>query len=253
MYCLKPFSRLLLATVALAPLAAQAEPGDWTGFYAGIAAGAQVDRSSWKGQSTGPNNVFGVDPDTAKIDTNGTHGRVGGFAGWQMAVTPRLLAGVEGDVAGVLGSKTSKAGLPGAAYEGTTPADRISESQDIDASFRVRAGTWLQPDVLVYGTTGIALRDVELKASCPGGAGSWCGVSQSQSNSEMEVGWTAGAGVETRLAPRWSVRLDYRYADYGQIKKTWFAGSNQGVDQVSTKTDLTSHILLLGVAYHFGG
>ena len=35
-------------------------------------------------------------------------------------------------------------------------------------------------------------------------------------------GWMVGAGVEHMLAANWLVRLEYRYADFGQINPTFF-------------------------------
>jgi outer membrane immunogenic protein len=37
--------------------------------------------------------------------------------------------------------------------------------------------------------------------------------------SDTRVGWTAGGGVETELAPQWKLRVEYRYTDLGSYSK----------------------------------
>jgi outer membrane immunogenic protein len=243
---------VLTAILALtAGMAAKAE--DWTGFYAGVSAGPQFDQSKFKTSSVGPNNVFGISGN-AEQKFNDGDGRIGAFAGWQMTVAPAVIAGVEGDITALVDSSNDKPGLPGISYNGATPSDTIGEKQNYDASLRGRLGTMIEPDTLVYGTAGGALRSLDVRGYCPGtGVTSWCGVSEGEIQTKTLIGWTAGIGAETKLMDKWAVRLEYRYADYGNKTLTLFSSANQGTDQVGGKVNLNSQIITLGIVYHFGG
>jgi outer membrane immunogenic protein len=70
------------------------------------------------------------------------------------------------------------------------------------------------------------------------------------------VGWTAGAGAEALLWSNWLMRIEYRYADYGKLDFTLFPGvgaCGPGCDTISANATLTTHTVLLGLAYRFGG
>jgi outer membrane immunogenic protein len=245
-------SRLvLIAAIGLAGAAARAD--DWSGFYVGVAGGAQFDHSKWNATGVGPANVFGVNPATASVQMGESHGRLGGYAGWMTPIATHCEGGLEADIFGATTATTRKGGLPGVNYNGAPTFDTVSESQHYDASVRARGGYRVEPGTLVYGSVGVAFREIDLKGNCPGGGGSWCGVPESQSNSKTLTGWTIGAGVETQLMPQWTVRLDYRYAGFGNTGFTLFGANNQGADQVGAKVDLTSQVVTVGITYHFSG
>jgi outer membrane immunogenic protein len=242
---------VLVALTAMGSSATRAD--DWTGFYAGVSTGPQFDQSKFKSTAVGPNDVYGISGN-AEQKFNDGNGRVGAFAGWQMAVQPRLLAGVEADISGLVDSEDDQPGLPGVSYNGATPSDYIGEKQNYDASFRGRIGTMVEPNTLVYGTAGGALRNLDIKGYCPGtGVTSWCGVSEGDSQSKTYIGWTAGVGAETKLMDQWAVRLEYRYADYGNKSFTLFSSANQGADQIGGKVNLNTQIITVGIVYHLGG
>ena len=240
-----------------AGLAAAADPSNaadaWTGPYLGLSAGPEFDQGDWRATSVGPNNIYGVDPTSAtKVSLDHAAGRLGAYAGWNFAVGPALIAGVEGDIAGIVSGKKSHNGLPGINYGGLAPADSVSVSPDFDSSIRARFGYALSPEILVYGAAGVAIRDVDFSASCPGNAlNSWCGVSESATATKTLVGWTFGAGVEHKLMDRVSVRLDYRYEDFGDTRVTFFPTTNFGADSFAAKVSQSSHVLALGITYRF--
>jgi outer membrane immunogenic protein len=221
----------------------------WAGPYAGIELGGNFQNNEWKAQSVGPNNVFGVDSAYAKSDLSKAAGRIGGYGGYSLAVAPDVIVGVEADIAGDLGGKKSVAGIPGAAYGLQTPADGISARADWDASIRARAGYVLDPALLLFGTAGVAFEDNEYKASCPsGGLTSWCAQPETASKTKTAVGFTLGGGAEARISDNLSLRAEYRYADFSSTTVNLFSG----YDQVSTKVDPSSHLVILGLTYHFG-
>jgi high affinity Mn2+ porin len=60
------------------------------------------------------------------------------------------------------------------------------------------------------------------------------------------LGWTAGAGVETPIAPHWTARLEYLYTDYGN-ESVLFANNGQRFTSNFPLQELRA-----GVNYHFG-
>ena len=83
---------------------------------------------------------------------------------------------------------------------------------------------------LVYGTAGLAVADSELSRA---------GFSDSETN----VGYTVGAGIEAQVFDGVTTRLEYRYSDYGS------ADYDLGNTAVSSGFD--EHSIRAGVALKF--
>jgi outer membrane immunogenic protein len=61
---------------------------------------------------------------------------------------------------------------------------------------------------LVYATGGVAWAHIKVgQDSCPA-TPTLCGAND-------RVGWTFGGGVEAFVIPKWSVKVEYLYADFG--------------------------------------
>lgn len=75
---------------------------------------------------------------------------------------------------------------------------------------RMRAGVDLN-GWLLFATAGAAFGDVKAGQNPCGvvGFGNSC-------DDKWRAGWTAGAGIETRFAPRWSAKLEYLHFDLGK-------------------------------------
>jgi outer membrane immunogenic protein len=92
---------------------------------------------------------------------------------------------------------------------------------------RGRAGASLS-NVLVYGTAGLAYG--ELRAD-----------SFNLTESHVNVGWTAGLGVEVGLTPRWSAKAEWLYLDL----------SGRSFSLTGTSNGLAADLLRMGVNYRF--
>lgn len=249
------FGALLLASGSAA--AADGTPAiAWSGPYVGLLTGMSDQQTDWTTKSIGPDNVFGVDPTSAKESLSQMGGRLGIYGGWTFPINANLVAGVEGDFAGVLGGKKTLTGVPGGYYSILptvgTPDDSISAQQNWDAGLRARLGYAVDPAFLVYGTGGIAFQDADYKINCPGTAASICS-GEAGSISKTSVGWTLGAGAEGKLTDALALRVEYRYASFGSENLNFFQSVNQGVDSISAKVDPSSHIITFGLTYRFGG
>jgi outer membrane immunogenic protein len=185
-----------------APMVTKAPPYveqvfNWTGFYIGVNGGG-----GWGHSRTDLSGGF---------DTSG--GVVGGTIGynWQLG---NWVLGFEGDVdwSNVSGT-TSAAGCPGCSVQNnwlSTARGRVGYS----------FGQWLP-----YITGGLAAGDVQ--ASVPGFSG--------QTNTQ--VGWAAGAGVEYAITNNWSAKLEYLHVDLGRFDCNVSCGA-VSTDNVSFRDNL---------------
>jgi outer membrane immunogenic protein len=206
--------------------AAAAEPPavhSWTGFYAGIAAGA-----GWGTAEQTDTSIFGP-------FTSGTYHTQGPIFG--------LSAGYNWQAgAFVLGAETD---LSFAAIKGVQDNPGtciISCESEIRALGTVRGrlgvawGEWLP---FVSGGLAYAkLRGSEGPFLGLGGAGSaWV------------AGYTVGGGAEVKLASQWSAKLEYLYVDLGK-HEVWTNNLGFGVF-ARESLDVTAHVVRVAIHYHF--
>lgn len=166
----------------------------WTGFYIGGQVGYEWGTSA-------PSLVFKPtytfeDPFNSYND----QGVVGGLhAGYNYQIS-EFVVGIEGDVEGSSYNGSSMTGLPTC-----SPGCTLSTRSDIQGSIRGRIG-WAWDRVLFYGTGGAAFASIRNALQYE---------TLVDSQTFGRVGWTAGGGVEYAIDPNWSVRVEYRYTDYG--------------------------------------
>jgi outer membrane immunogenic protein len=193
---------------APAPAPVQTSMFDWTGFYVGLNAGYGWGRSSYD---------FGAPP-TYSFDTSGA--LIGGTAGYNLQFGPTVV-GVEGDLD--WSGMRDSGGCAGAicttrnTWLGTTRA-RLGY-----------AGDRFMP----YLTGGAAFGNI--KATTPGG-----------SDSTTKVGWTAGGGVEVKVTPSVSAKLEYLYVDLGTFSCGAACGGTPTAD-----VDFHSNVVRTGLNYRF--
>jgi outer membrane immunogenic protein len=160
---------------------------------------------------------------------------IGPFLGyrWQFGNT---VVGVEADWSWKKGRTSSTVSIPFVCFDAACLNYRSdtksgSVEQTWDSSFRARFGWLVTPSTLLYGTAGLAIGEIKgsfaysaqlftttvspfviiTPGSTATASGSW---------SDIRLGGTAGAGVETEILPRWKVRFEYRYTDYGSYIKS---------------------------------
>jgi outer membrane immunogenic protein len=98
-----------------------------------------------------------------------------------------------------------------------------------DGSLRLRAGVLVTPWTLIYATGGGALGDISGSFSYSahenpaffgcGAPGTCAAVTGGQSWSDVRAGWTAGGGIEYLILPNVTLRVEYRYTDFGFYQK----------------------------------
>jgi outer membrane immunogenic protein len=253
-----------LIFAGLLPMPLMAQGLNWNGYYLGASLGGRFASTDWNTYLACPNSRFCggglVGPDNRRsFDSAGV--RIGAFGGRSWMLGSNWIAGLEAEF-GWASNRSSSGPIPGTTLSGIAPSFTVNDSAAVnlswDASVRARVGTLLRPDTLLFGTAGLALQQVEMTASCNNdGFSTFCsqppGVPHYDSQTLVLPGWTVGAGVEHMLAPNWLMRLEYRYADFGQINPTFFAynlGAG-GDDRIFTHLRIRTQTVNLGVAYKF--
>ena len=206
----------------------------WSGFYLGGHAGYGWGRNPFS-DPVGDNLIL------TGIDSNGF---VGGFqagANWQSGA---WVGGLEIDLSGT-GIKGSTSGSE-LLTDGTHTVT-LTDKFDLLGSARARLGYLVWPNVLLYGTGGLAwtrfVRGVDDTRVIIGGDPD----AFSSSNPNWRFGWVAGLGVETRLwDSNWLARLEYLHYDFGD------GGSSFSTGSVGfTSGHLTVDVVRAGLSYKF--
>jgi outer membrane immunogenic protein len=230
--------KFMLATVSILALsgiagAADAQdlfsgpPVNWTGPYVGAEGGYGWGSSSHR-DSTGFNS--------GSFGTGG--GLAGGTAGFNWQTGP-LVFGAEGDMSWTdMGGSTG--GQPGNFCGGATPncGTRLNDLGTMRARLGYSFGR-----IMPYATAGLAFGDLS------GNEGDIPAHGAAGSGDTYRLGWTAGAGVEAALAPRWSVKLEYLHVDLGNgpVFDDTFTSGATAAQRVNFQTD----IIRGGINYRF--
>jgi outer membrane immunogenic protein len=191
---------------------------NWTGFYIGINGGGGWGRSS---------QTDALGTTTGTYDQSGA--LVGGTVGYNWQMTSWVL-GLEADWdwANINGSVA----LPAMCVGGNC----FTNLQSFGTG-RGRVG-YAWDRWLVYATGGVAWAHIQSgQDGCiPAAGGPLCGTND-------QVGWTIGGGVEAFVMPKWSIKVEYLYADFGN--HTYY---NPGIPVNATEK---VNIVRAGLNYHF--
>ena len=223
-------------SIGLASSASADELGQWNGLYAGVHAGISHGGSSTATGSAGAFSLDGSfehDPAIlggAQIGYNFQNGQ--------------FVFGLEADFSGT--DLSSDAG----ALIDTALVDIGTFTSEVDwfGTVRGRAGILLDDNFLFYATGGLAYGHVTNSIGYTiGFCGIFC-ISDSESGSEVRVGYTVGAGVEANVNDSISVKLEYLYVDLGSGE--FFSDTILGTD-VSASSDVNFHTARVGVNINF--
>jgi opacity protein-like surface antigen len=249
------------ADQALPLKAPPAATWSWSGFYLGAHGGYGWghDRFSNLNDHDPFFDVFfsGKFPNffTTGFDSKGLLGGFQAGANWQSGA---VVGGLEIDLSGtdIKGSKTTLAGPTGNPLGLSTATWTNSDKFALLGSGRARLGYVAWPNVLLYGTGGLAWTRLEQTA----------GVSITSinpapppaSNSETasivtpgwRFGWVAGIGGEARISDtNWLVRLEYLHYDFGDSGSFSSSASNTSV----IGGRVTADVVRAGLSYKFEG
>jgi outer membrane immunogenic protein len=241
---------------------------DWTGFYIGGNAGYSWGRSNsdvfYFNTATGApivapaGSILG-----GGFDMNGAI--AGGQIGynWQ---TSNWVWGLEADLqwSGERGSAAFRCAgtiAGGVCFPGLTflPAGAVGTNLALDQSLewfgtvRGRGGVLVTPQVLLYGTGGLAYGSIKSTGALAGFTPGGVAVAAIGSNSDTRVGWTVGAGVEGMITGNWTAKLEYLYMDLGRHNAGSFTLAPGSTIGANVSSNFRDHILRVGLNYRFGG
>jgi outer membrane immunogenic protein len=196
------------ADMSARPVYAPAAPVpvySWTGIYWGGNVGYSWGQSKNDGTLAG----FGVTA-TESQDMDGVIG--GAQTGYNYQFGAWVL-GLEADIqaSGQKGGSTFQVlGLPTA----TLTTDHKLEWF---GTARPRLGVLATPNLLLYGTGGVAFGQVKdsYTATVAG-----LGTVATATVDDVKAGWTAGAGIEGAFGGGWSAKVEYLYIDLGKLQQT---------------------------------
>lgn len=228
-----------------APLAPVAAIQSWTGWYAGLNAGAVFgDESvSWSAapgfsgfNAAGAADIIASSP--ANVRSTGFTG--GGQIGYNFQVQS-LVVGPEADLqyTGINGSRS---------FLSTAFQDPYTQAVQSNwlSTIRGRAGVANQ-SWLFYGTAGLAVGQTNFTDNFVGlhGIGPI-----SSSVSGTHAGWAAGAGAEVMIERVWSIKLEYLHVDLGSQSDV--AQSQINLATITHSHSFTEDIVRIGVNRHWG-
>lgn len=217
-----------------------AEAYDWTGLYAGISGGWGFNNSDVDYDCDDLGGVCfsvgGPFPTGADLDTDGA--MLGGTLGanWQ---TGMWVLGVEGDM-----SWTDWEDDESVTFQA---GDVASADLDIAWFATARARLGIATDrMLIYATGGAAFADVDLSTSAIGAPENFIG-----SNNGVQVGWTAGGGVEFAASEQFTLKAEALYYDLGNVSATATDPVNFPGFSFDGDADLTGVIVRAGINWQF--
>jgi len=200
----------------------------WTGLYWGGNVGY-----SW-GDAKNEATVLGVGTfsESAKID-----GVIGGFQSGYNYQFGAWVWGFETDI--------QASGQKGGSTFLLSPLATLTTDHKLDwfGTARSRLGFLATPNILLYGTFGVAYGRVKDTFTVSGVPPAVATVR------DVKAGWTAGAGVEGALGGGWSAKLEYLYIDLGKLEQT--LSTPAGIETFSSR--VTDNIVRVGLNYRWGG
>jgi outer membrane immunogenic protein len=242
-----PAGALAIASSAFAaePLPPPVPIFTWSGIYIGAQLGGAwgYDNVTWSGISNDGDLAGGSFSHSLAGVIGGAH------VGFNLQVNPWLVLGAEGTVDGT--SLSNTIAVPVNDFMGDTPGVITATNQaEVQGSIRGRIGLAFDR-ALIYGTGGVAFTGFKtVLVDTTGFFTSLPGTNSTISNTR--VGWTAGGGVEYAITNNWSVRVEYRYLDFGRITESPFAGQLPFANSfVSLRHRLTENQVQAGFSYRF--
>ena len=181
---------------------------DWTGGYIGLNAGAAWNNSSVDREVF--NNGSPITQLGDSLDSNQTVFTGGMQAGynWQM---DSLVMGLETDFNYLGFGDSTRIDLYDRYGSPFLPGDNAKLALDVNWFGTVRGRLGFAADnMLFYGTGGLAYANVKGSGDLYIGSNKW-----SASESNVEWGWTVGAGMEYAFDQNWILGAEYLYVDLG--------------------------------------
>jgi iron complex outermembrane receptor protein len=231
----------------------------WAGPYIGGNFGYSAGKSKTTAAFSDPTGPVLF----AAGSTEHLSGLIGGIQGgynWQWG---NLVAGIEADFEISGEGATPRHLCPGAICNPTISGfdapvlASFDQGPKLDSfgTVRGRFGTTVTPEVMVYGTGGLAVGSIRSTGTLSGtgldGGGNLLPVSNAASVLTHRIGWTAGGGLEGRLFGNVTGKLEYLYMDFGTVSAMVTNPLNATPVTFSSNSHVTDNIVRAGLNYKF--
>jgi outer membrane immunogenic protein len=273
----------------------------WGGIYAGVNVGynagtnSNVTSENWNNQTqagTGPGGLVQSGSTISTTFTGNASNNQSGFAGGVQLgynyLTSRLLFGAETDLQGSNTRGTSiiygdardqvnsqvtivlPGGLPPLVLPGTytgsgVGTNTIQGGVDYIGTVRGRIGYLAKPELLLYGTAGLAYGGAwanYTQLAAYEGQASIAAISSAVqplqnyngtgSQTKLLTGWTAGAGAEWMFMPNLSLKGEALYWDLGRMTVNTKALGGDGINKIwgNSSVNYSGIMTRVGLNYH---
>ncbi|MDJ0629661.1 MAG: outer membrane beta-barrel protein [Rhodobacter sp.] len=221
---MKTFRSIACGAAVVVALSGAATAQDWDGFYGGVSVGYAFGDATHSFSNLAPTD-----------NSNPEGVLIGGFVGYGYQSGNTVWGG--------------EVDLEFSNYEGSFVNTTGATSQGViegqwQGSIRAvlgLAGSFANKPALYYATGGWAVGEFDFlggpSVPVPPGGG----------YSETMNGWTAGVGLGVRVAPNTTMRIEYRYTDFGE------ASGRLGptFPAVTMPVDVTQHAVRFGMRMEF--
>ena len=187
----------------------------------------------------------------ANRDLNASGVVAGGFAGYNYQ-WHSFVFGAEANVDYVGLRDSFNSGLLTVSPGSGNP---ITDRHSYETNYLVTVGPRLGYAVdrfLLYATGGLAIGDLKYSQTI---VEPDSGFTEKGSSDDIQVGWTAGGGVQYCITEHWSARVEYRYTDLGctdfSTAATEFGTPSTEIFTAHHEACLTFHSVTAGLAYKF--
>ncbi|MFY9657460.1 MAG: outer membrane beta-barrel protein, partial [Methylocystis sp.] len=239
------------------PSAGSLLPIDWTGFYLGAQIGygyglndgsiTYATPGGLLGQSSlGSSAIVFGGGNSVNGDAIGVIG--GAHVGYNKQID-RWVVGVEGAVDPTLLSRGVSISAPVPIPGGVAATGSGAIWSPLQASLRARAGFTLDR-MLIYTAAGVAFGEFGSNLQLFGTDQTLALFYAADQRTSTRAGWTLGGGVEYAVTPHWSVRGEYRYADFGRLSESP-AATSLGAFYAADR-HLDQNQVQVGLSYKFG-
>ena len=248
----------------------------WKGFYIGLNAGGV-----WGNNSSITANTFPTGPlaqgnsaywalGNGAISGSSQSGFLGGAQvgyNWQPGLlNNNLVFGFEADIQGIAGGSGNRSASTAYPVGNQTLIGTTTANGNLEylGTVRGRLGYLAMPNLLIYGTGGLAYGGVNFNASnyvnsfAASGRQNWTAIG-STNYSNVNVGYVGGGGAEWMFMPNWSAKVEYLYYDLGNINAQLDSAlyslargfTTQPFRSTSYSGRVNGNLVRAGVNYHF--
>lgn len=226
----------------------------WTGWYIGANVGYSFGRATT--DLAIANVTLPAGTDFTHSDASSLDGVIGGGQiGYNWQVSPNWVWGLEADWQAASESGSQNFSDPYSfGFGAATFTTNYNTKIEWFGTARGRLG-YVWDGLMLYGTGGLAYGEVKASWTATDSGislGQPFGATDASSASRLNVGWTAGAGVEGALGRNWSWKLEYLYLDLGSINFSAIGPfSNGGVNPelITAHDHFTDNIVRIGLNY----